>query len=173
MEIHEGTEEVLVGPRDFDITPFRISNCNSFRKCCWWVYLLNVLMKQSIDYKSKRVETVITISVGFLVMAAFFSWRSDELTSWPLYISVPVLILGLLAAPIGVYITIFWFKLSSVLGEINSRIILALMYFLVITPYTLVLRLFKRNDVLKKKQYNSLFEERNKLYSKKDLENPW
>jgi hypothetical protein len=40
-----------------------------------------------------------------------------------------------------------WMKFAMALGAINSRIILALIFYLVITPYGLIMRLFGR-DVL-------------------------
>ena len=40
-----------------------------------------------------------------------------------------------------------WMRFAGVLGYVNSRILLSLMFFLVITPYGLVMRLFGRDTM--------------------------
>ena len=61
---------------------------------------------------------------------------------WPWIIGVilviPALILPAVLAPVHKY----WMRFSHVLGWINTRIILSLVYFLMITPLGLLMRLF-------------------------------
>lgn len=40
-----------------------------------------------------------------------------------------------------------WMRFAGVLGYVNSRILLSLMFYLVITPYGLVMRLFGRDTM--------------------------
>ncbi len=40
-----------------------------------------------------------------------------------------------------------WMKFATVLGAINSRIILAIIFYLVMTPYGLIMRLFGRDEL--------------------------
>lgn len=130
-------------------------------------------MKSDINYKAKRVETVITIAVGFVIIGGILSWKYNQLVYWPIFIVVPVIILGLLFPKIGVLITYLWFKITGSLGWVSSKIILTIFYFLIITPYGIIVSLFHNKDLLNKKSKKSLFIERNKLYNPKDLENPW
>lgn len=130
-------------------------------------------MKLDINYKQKRIETVITIAVGFVLIGAVISWRSEEIVFWPLFISVPVLILGLSFKQLGLFITIGWFKLSQAMGWVSSKVILTFLYFLFITPYGWLNKLFSKRDVLGRKQKTTTFLNRDKYYEPKDFENPW
>ncbi len=71
-------------------------------------------------------------------------------------------------------LAIVWFGLSKVMGEISSRLLLGLVFFLIVTPIGLLRRVmgkdrlnlhaFKRNN-------NSAFTERSHLYDASDLTN--
>lgn len=63
--------------------------------------------------------------------------------------------------------------MAELMGWISSKIVLSLLYFFFITPYSLLIKLVSRKDVLKQKELDSLFVERNHKYESKDLENPW
>jgi hypothetical protein len=41
----------------------------------------------------------------------------------------------------------YWMKFAGVLGHVNARILLSLMFYLVITPYGLISRLVRRNPL--------------------------
>ena len=129
-------------------------------------------MKLDIDFQKKRIETVLTISAGFLLIGAWQSWSADEIVYWPLYIIAPTLILGLSIKPIGVLITKFWFKLSEIMGFVSSKIILSLLYYLFITPYSFIVGLFNK-DKFRLTKAKCTFVTRDKVYEAKDLENPW
>jgi len=126
-----------------------------------------------VNYKAKRKETVITISIGFLVISGVLSFKYSDFIFWPLFISIPVFVLGYFIQPIGVFITKVWFKMTQGIGWVTSKVILTFMYFLFITPYSFLIRFFTGKDILKKRPKKSLFIERNHRFRPKDLENPW
>ena len=125
------------------------------------------------DYKRKRVETVITIAVAFIIVSGLYYWKHSEILIWPLIVAAVIAGLGLAIYQLGLYITIGWFKMTQAIGWVTSKVILTILYFLFITPYALVLKVLSKKDVLKSKDSESLFVSRNQKYSAKDLENPW
>ncbi|MDG1518319.1 MAG: SxtJ family membrane protein [Flavobacteriales bacterium] len=129
-------------------------------------------MKLDIDFQKKRIETILTISAGFFVIGGLKSWSANEIVYWPLYVIVPILVFGLSIKSVGVLITKIWFKLSELMGFFSSNIILSLFYYLFITPYSFIIRLFKK-DKFRVTKMKSTFVTRDKVYGSKDLENPW
>ena len=45
-----------------------------------------------------------------------------------------------------------WMRIAGVLGHVNSRIILGITFFFLITPYGLIMRLFGRNPLRRRGQ---------------------
>ena len=72
--------------------------------------------------------------------------------------------------------TILWLNLSDILGKIVSRIILAIIYCVFLLPVALI-RKIAGKDNLKLKQFRksdqSVFIERNHLFTKDDMLNPF
>lgn len=52
---------------------------------------------------------------------------------------------GLLTPGLLKPVFIFWVKLGSLLGWVNSRIILIAMFYLIFSPFGLIMRLFKKD----------------------------
>ena len=85
------------------------------------------------------------------------------------------LIVGLLSfiPPIGNRMVWGWYKLAEGLGWFNSRVLLSLVYYLIVTPIALLFRLFGNDPLLLKDTRGSMYHFREHTYTKEDLENPW
>ena len=80
---------------------------------------------------------------------------------WTLWISLPLLILALIRPELLFYPYKFWMKLGYVLGWINSRIILGIVYFIVLQPIAILMKLFGHDPLrLKKNNQKSYKEDR-------------
>lgn len=66
---------------------------------------------------------------------------------WPFWVGLPLLILGTLIPVALKPVYIVWMKIAHVLGWINTRILLSLMFFLVFTPLGLLMRLTKKDPL--------------------------
>ena len=70
-----------------------------------------------------------------------------------------------------------WFNLSHMIGSVVSRIILSIVYFIIVLPVGIILRLTGKDPMNLKKwkngKENSAMIERNHTYSPKDLTNPF
>lgn len=129
-------------------------------------------MKFDIDYKGKRIETLVTLLIFLLAIEVYYLLKHNDLLFWPLDCSL-ILILGFVIKKIGEFISLFWFRLTHYMGWINSKVILSFLYIVVFIPYGLINQLVSKSDVLNKSNKTSLFKKRNKQYKKEDFVNPW
>ena len=83
----------------------------------------------------------IVMAVAFGVIAIFA--RPEIFGS----IAVTFLLLGLLATRVLAPVHRAWMKLADVLGWVNTRVLLILVYYLVVTPTGLVMRLLGRRPI--------------------------
>ena len=89
----------------------------------------------------------------FLLIATYPLINGGELRLWSLFISIIFLVLGLLNSKILNPLNKLWFKFGIILGKIISPLVMGIIFFLVVTPIGLLMRLFKK-DLLKLK-FNS------------------
>ena len=88
----------------------------------------------------------------FLLIALYPLMFSGEIRSWSLIISFTFLVLGLLNSKILYPLNKLWFNFGIFLGKLISPLIMGLIFFLVVTPIGLIMRLLGK-DVLNLK-YN-------------------
>ena len=80
---------------------------------------------------------------------------------WPFYFATALVILSLIAPHQLVILKKTWMKIAVILGKINGFIILGLIFYGMITPYAIILRIFKREPLMTKyvKTKNSYWTE--------------
>ena len=101
---------------------------------------------------SSNLSFGIVFFVVFLLVALYPLIHAEEIRLWSLIISIIFLILGLLNSKILGPLNKIWFKFGILLGKIVSPLIMGIIFFLVVTPIGLIMRLL-RKDVLNLK-YN-------------------
>ncbi len=89
----------------------------------------------------------IVFFVVFILIAIYPLINNDEMRLWSFFLSIIFLILGIFNSKILTPLNWLWFKLGLLLGKIISPIIMFLVYFTVVTPTGLLLRLFNK-DIL-------------------------
>lgn len=136
-----------------------------FGQSCRSLYLYLVLIMS----KSRATETILTISIGFLVL---FLLKSQE-HIWMLYTALTIGVLGLFWKWFRIQIHLFWFWLADKLGFVMSRLILSILFVLILIPFALLAGLFRKDSMFMKGGQQSYFKSRSHLYSSEDLENPW
>ena len=94
----------------------------------------------------------IVFFVVFLLIALYPFTYGGELRIWSLIISIILLILGFFNSKILAPLNKIWFKFGIFLGKIISPLIMGIIFFLVVTPIGLIMRLLGK-DVLNLK-YN-------------------
>jgi hypothetical protein len=92
----------------------------------------------------KIYETNNAIVLGFLVYGFIFN------QAWCYYIAITVLITSIFSEYSANKIAQLWTQIGKILGYVNSNIILGLFFFLLLTPFALIIRLFiKKNNSFK------------------------
>jgi hypothetical protein len=116
----------------------------------------------------KEIISLIVIITGFLIL------------SFLIKKNIPVIIAAAICMP-----GFFWFAwaqkvhggwmfIARVMGWVNSRILLFIVFYFILTPIAFFTRLSGKLSFEKKyKKYPSSFIHRGHLYVKSDLENPW
>ena len=89
----------------------------------------------------------IVFFIVFVLIAIYPLINQGEVRIWSLIISFLFLFLGLLNSKILTPLNKLWFRFGLFLGKIISPIIMAVIFFLVVTPIGLLMRLFGK-DVL-------------------------
>jgi len=117
---------------------------------------------------SNKYKTILTMVTGFLTLFIIFQ------KVWMAYTAFGIGILSLLSPLITHWILKIWFGIAKILGYINSRILLSIIYFLVLFPLALINKLLGNQSItLKKGAVKSYFTIRNHKYVKGDFEKPW
>lgn len=100
------------------------------------------------DGRSDYRKFGITVGAAFLVLAGVLYWR-DFSTGWRIVAGVGGFLLaaGLIAPGVLRWPFRLWMKLASGLGWFNTRLILSLMFYLVITPMGLLLLLLGKRPL--------------------------
>ena len=128
-------------------------------------------MKEIISKKQLR-EFGLLIGFGFPLL---IGWLIPILTghgfrTWTLWVGFPGLLIAFSSPRLLYYPYKFWMKLGLILGWINSRIILGLVFIIVLLPIAFIMRIFKY-DPLKGidktlKTYKNIKSESNVNYEK-------
>ena len=90
----------------------------------------------------------------FLLISLYPLINDGNLRIWSFVISIIFLILGILNSKILSPLNKIWFKFGLLLGKIISPVVMGIIFFIVVTPTGLILRLFQK-DVLNLKFNNN------------------
>ena len=90
----------------------------------------------------------------FLIIAIYPLINGDELRLWSLIISIFLLFLGLINSQILNPFNKLWFKFGIFLGKIISPLVMGIIFFLVVTPIGILMRLLNK-DLLNLKFNNN------------------
>jgi hypothetical protein len=114
------------------------------------------------NYAAK--ETVLVITVGFLVLHLVFKGRVF------LYCALVIGLAGVFSFWLSEKIDWVWRGLSRVMGLVSNAVLLTVIFFLVVTPMGLIRRRGKRGfDPGAKRN----FSDRKHVFGKEDFEKTW
>ena len=117
-------------------------------------------MKEIISKKQLR-EFGLLIGFGFPL---FIGWLIPALTGhgfreWTFWVGFIGLIIGLTSPRLLYYPYKFWMKLGLILGWVNSRIILCLVYMIVLIPIAFVMRLTGYDPLRRRRKGEKTYRE--------------
>ena len=109
----------------------------------------------------------IVFFIVFLLIATYPLINNGELRIWSLILSLAFLILGLLNSKILYPLNKIWFKFGLLLGRIVSPLVMVIIFFLVVTPIGLLMRILNKDLLnLKFNKSKSYWIEKNEQKSK-------
>lgn len=119
--------------------------------------------------RAKVYQGLLVIIFGVLVFYFIFKYQ------WMLYICLAVGSIGMLSFSLSQRLYGAWMKLAEILGWINSRVLLSIVFFLFLTPIALAYRWLKKSTIQKKPNAHSesFYETIEHTFTKTDLEKMW
>ena len=113
--------------------------------------------------KSRKKLREFGIIIGFLIPLIIGGiipfLRGYLFAYWTLYPGTLLIILGIIKPEFLFVPYIVWMKIGDLLGWINSRIILGLVYFIVLIPIALLMKNFGYDPLRNKKSKNKTYRE--------------
>ena len=106
------------------------------------------------------------------LLAVWFGFEKDIFLAAAILVLIINMAIPILLKPFA----FFWFGLSQIMGEVVSRVLLSVLFFLVVTPIGILIRLCGKDSMRLKGWKNdseSLFVDCSRTYSASDLENPF
>ena len=103
----------------------------------------------------------IVFFIVFLLIAIYPLINNESIRFWSLILSIIFLVLGLLKSRVLTPLNIIWIKFGILLGKFISPIIMGVIFFLVVTPIGLIMRLVGKDLLnLKIKKHKSYWIEK-------------
>ena len=118
--------------------------------------------------KKNTDKTILTITVGFLVVYLFSNWN------WALLVTLSVGLIGIFSNYLSQKIEWLWLQISKILSYIAPNIILSAVFYLVLFPLAILSRIFGKKDTLQlKKGKPTYYIATNKKFGKDDFIYTW
>ena len=106
-------------------------------------------------------------SLVFLIISLFPLLNNESIRIWSIIIAIVFLALGLLNSILLTPLNKIWFKFGIILGNFVSPIVMGMVFFAIVTPTSLIMRVFGKNLLnLKKENKKTYWIEKSKIKSK-------
>ena len=103
----------------------------------------------------------------FLIISLFPFLKNENIRIWSIIIALIFLVLGLLNSKILTPLNKIWFRFGIILGNFVSPIIMGIVFFTIVTPTSLIMRVLGKNLLnLKKGNKKTYWIERSRIKSK-------
>jgi hypothetical protein len=118
--------------------------------------------------QTKNLQILLGIAAGMVVL--FFIFKSSVF----LLIAVGICFAGLLSVRLAAFIAGLWMKVANLIGLILNTVLLSLVFFVLLTPLTLIRKIAGKSPILLKPTHGeTYFHARNHKYDKGDLQDMW
>jgi xanthine/uracil permease len=111
--------------------------------------------KKIVIKKKDNVIFGITFSAVFLIIALWPLLDGLNLRTWSLIMSAAFVMISFTFPNVFTYLNLWWIKLGYFLGKIISPIVMGIVFFIIVTPIGLLLRLFGKDILRLKRNKNS------------------
>ena len=87
----------------------------------------------------------IVFFIVFFIISIYPLLSHNEIRLWSLIISIIFLVLGLLNSKLLTPLNKVWFKFGILLGKIVSPLVMGIIFFFVVTPIGILMRILKKD----------------------------
>ena len=117
--------------------------------------------------KDSKYEVILSVVI-FMLILYFLSQHT-------LFVKIGfgLGLLALISNTMTQWIVTLWRYLLKGLGIINSHLLLGLVFYVVLFPLSMIYRMLNRDILNIKGGKETYFTQRDHVYSKEDLDNPW
>lgn len=114
--------------------------------------------------KKQLKEFGFIISLGFpFIFGLLIPYLNQHTFKvWTIYLGIPFFLLAIIYPNLLFFPYKIWMKIGHILGWINSRIILGLIFLLILQPIALIMKIFKYDPLRLKKLQTSSYKEHKK-----------
>ena len=114
--------------------------------------------------KSNNRSFGILFFIVFLILGLYPTLKGNSPNIYFIFISIPFIILGLINSKILTPLNNAWIKLGEILGMVIAPIVMAIIYFFILTPISIVVRIFGKDllSIKFNKQVNTYWINRKK-----------
>ena len=103
----------------------------------------------------------------FLIISIFPLFKDEDIRVWSLIIAIIFLVFGLLNSKVLTPLNKIWFKFGILLGSFVSPIVMGIIFFVIVTPTSIIMRVLGKNLLnLKKGNKATYWIERSKIESR-------
>ena len=99
----------------------------------------------------------IVFFVVFLIIGLWPLINNGDIRNWSVIISAIFLVLGLLNSKVLTPLNKAWFRFGIFLGNFIAPIVMAIVYFLVVTPIGILMKIVKKDLINLKKNTNKTY----------------
>ncbi len=119
--------------------------------------------------KKNMYKNILVIVIGLLCIDYIFKIQ------YLAFIAFSIGLVSILIPAMAFGVDWLWAKIGFILGWVNSKILLTLLYFLMLLPIALLRRVFGSSvlQLNNSQELKSLYNNRNHLYKKEDLIDTW
>ena len=105
--------------------------------------------------------------IFFMIISLFPLFKDGNVRVWALVVAIIFLILGLLNSSVLSPLNRIWFKFGILLGSFVSPIVMGIVFFAIVTPTSLIMKVLGKNLLnLKKDNKKTYWIERSEIKSK-------
>ena len=124
------------------------------------------MSKNKIKISSNKNFGVVFF-IFFFIISIYPLYKEEEIRIWAIIIAIIFLNLGLFNSSILSPLNKLWFKFGIFLGNFISPIVMGIVFFAVVTPTSLIMKVLGKNLLnLKKDNKKTYWIERSKIKSK-------
>ena len=112
-------------------------------------------------------STIVVLMTALVILFLIYNQKIFLLAA------ISLAFLCVLFPRVALFIHHVWMNFGSLIGSVTNKVLLTLIFFLVLLPFSFLARSLKKISILLQRREKTYYQERNYEFDKHDLENMW